>query len=102
MGAETFSQVATGETAKLAFRSAVESAQWDHGHSGYSGTIAEKDGFIDLTHEADPDTLQSIRRDEYFGEYNSDLFMKVDNKWGPAGCVELKPGRYLFFGWASS
>lgn len=24
----------------------------------------------------------------------------VDDKWGPAGCVQNSPGEFIFFGWA--
>jgi hypothetical protein len=27
---------------------------------------------------------------------------RVDDKWGPAGCIRLKDGEWLFFGWAAS
>ena len=27
---------------------------------------------------------------------------RVDDKWGPAGCVRLEEGTFYFFGWASS
>jgi hypothetical protein len=26
---------------------------------------------------------------------------RIDDKWGPAGCVPLADGRFYFFGWAS-
>ncbi len=26
---------------------------------------------------------------------------RIDDKWGPAGCIDLGNDRYLFFGWAS-
>ena len=50
MGATDFSQDASGKSAKEAFSRAVEQAQYEHGHGGYSGTIAEKggDGFVML------------------------------------------------------
>jgi hypothetical protein len=25
---------------------------------------------------------------------------RISDKWGPAGCLELGSGRWLFFGWA--
>lgn len=46
MGAESFNIRAVGYTAAEAFDAAREHAQWDYGHSGYTGTIAEKDAFV--------------------------------------------------------
>lgn len=48
MGATTFFTYATGKTAKEAFASAQAEARYDHGHSGYTGTIAEKPSFIEF------------------------------------------------------
>ncbi len=108
MGAETFSQRARGKTASEAFYNAVETAQYDHGHAGYSGTIAEKDSFIDLTSKVHPDTLQTIKARGWFDYISDDpLWNEVDEKWGPAGCIALGDDGtgesvFLFFGWASS
>lgn len=46
MGAETFQQESTGETAAIAFRGGVAAAQYEAGHGGYTGTLAEKTDFI--------------------------------------------------------
>lgn len=46
MGATTFSTYGYGKTAQDAFRQAVEQAQWDYGHGGYTGTIAEKHSYV--------------------------------------------------------
>ena len=27
---------------------------------------------------------------------------RVDDKWGPAGCIRISDDNWLFFGWASS
>ena len=45
MGATQFTTEATGTTAEEAFRVAVDDAFYWNGHAGYTGTIAEKDGF---------------------------------------------------------
>src|SRR3990167_2827661 len=80
MGAQQFYNSAKGATAAEAFKSAVEQAQYDHGHSGYSGTIAEKEDFtmIELPAGREPQ------------DYADHLFDKgdqrIDDKWGPAGC----------------
>lgn len=88
MGAEEFNVISSGKNAQEAFNKAVEQAQYDYGHRGYTGTIAEKDSFIMIK----PDPGQTI----------DDLMELVDDKWGPAGCIDLGDGKYRFFGWASS
>lgn len=45
MGACNFTAAAAGKDAADAFRAAIERAQYDHGHEGYSGTVAEKHSF---------------------------------------------------------
>jgi len=96
MGACTFFTRAMGATPEKAFRAAVDEAAWDHGHGGYTGTIAEKNSF----------TLIKVLDGEDPRRYARDLVdnddPRVEDKWGPAGCIELSPGSYYFFGWASS
>ena len=48
MGASEFFNVAEGKTADAAFKKLVAQAQWEHGHGGYSGTIAEKRSFVEF------------------------------------------------------
>lgn len=101
MGACTFYTESTGRNAKEAFDSAVQEAQYEYGHGGYTGTIAEKGSFtsIPLPEGQDPYT----RAEELIDKQDR----RVDDKWGPAGCIEMpkKEGqterRFLFFGWAS-
>lgn len=95
MGAESFSIRAKGRTAAEAFKAAVAQAQYDYGHSGYTGTIAEKDSFIMLPTPADIGTY-------YDYDPEDPNWQKVDDKWGPAGCFDLGDGWFLFFGWVSS
>lgn len=47
MGATNFHNIELGKDAKTAFNKAVEQALWEYGHGGYTGTIAEKGGFVD-------------------------------------------------------
>lgn len=56
MGANNFSIVAVGKDAREAFDKAVKQAQYEYGHSGYTGTIAEKNEFVMIT-----DTTQDVR-----------------------------------------
>jgi hypothetical protein len=49
MGASTYEEMQHGKTAKEAFHRAVERAQYEYGHGGYTGTIAEKYDFTEFT-----------------------------------------------------
>lgn len=46
MGATDFSSYGLGKTAREAFSHAQDEARYYHGHGGYSGTIAEKPGYV--------------------------------------------------------
>ena len=96
MGADNFSVHASGKNANDAFRSAVQDAQYEYGHGGYSGTIAEKHSFkmIALPEGKEPYDYA----DELIDKEDS----RIDDKWGPAGCFDLGEGKFMFFGWASS
>lgn len=109
MGAEQFWIFETGATAMSAFHKAVEKANFDHGNSGYTGTIAEKSEFVMI---ADAATREHARAmSEKLLEDRDD---RIDDKWGPAGCIRIphhsrtmataKYGEdeFMFFGWASS
>ena len=95
MGACSFSCMAEGSDAKEAFGKAVEDAQYENGHGGYTGTIAEKGSFVMITcDDPNPHAFADKLVDQ--GD------PRIDDKWGPAGCISLGDGKYLFFGWASS
>lgn len=96
MGAENFTVWADGKTAKDAFDKAVAQAQYDYGHSGYTGSIAEKNEFVMIEVPKGEDPR------EYADELINDSDDRIDDKWGPAGCIDAGDGRYLFFGWAPS
>lgn len=96
MGAENFTQEAVGATAEEAFQAAKEQAWYDHGHAGYTGTIAEKDSFVMIELPAGKDAYA------YADELIEEGDARVNSKWGPAGCIALGQDKYLFFGWASS
>ena len=98
MGAMTFFESCTlreGETVSGAFNETVERAQYDYGHGGYTGTIAEKSSFrIVKRCETQADA-------ESFADEVDAWPKSVDDKWGPAGAATY-PGGVVFFGWASS
>lgn len=95
MGATTFFTEAIGGNAQHAFACAVDDARYDYGHRGYTGTIAEKNSFVMIK--------VPEGKDPY--DFAHDLIKakdpRVDDKWGPAGCIELSATRFMFFGWAS-
>lgn len=123
MGATTFYDVVSGENAGDAFTKAVKGAKFQYGSRGYTGTIAEKDEFTmislpfvisqgfttEMTTSEIKNKLKELKK--FAMNYAEGLIAesdsRVDDKWGPAGCIELitptndLPGSYLFFGWAS-
>lgn len=96
MGAQTFATVAKGKTAQKAFDHARDEAAWEHGHGGYTGTIAEKSNFVMIPAVEGEKPMDTAERLIDEGD------PRVDDKWGPAGCIDCGDGKYLFFGWASS
>ena len=105
MSAEQFFQYSEGKTADEAFIAAVEEAEYDHGHSGYTGTIAEKDRFVMIP---TPKCETAKEAMNLAGELMNKSDDRIDDMWGPAGCIECGKGKpsgtwtYLFFGWASA
>ena len=119
MGADRFDTRAWGKTAKQAFNRAVKQAQYDHGHSGYTGTIAEKCdfevfespiedvyAFIDAIDRYCYDNVCHI--DEKYKDIVARAAKVYDDKWGPAVCIPLSERSpdgeqmFIFCGWASS
>ena len=96
MGAERFSTTGSGKTVDDAFDAARDQAFYDYGHSGYSGSLAEKTDFVEISvpEGQDPEEFAENLMD------NADP--RIRDKWGPAGAVLQKHGVWLFFGWASS
>ncbi len=103
MGAKEFRNSQSAATAEEAFRLLVEEAKYNHGHAGYTGTIAEKRSF----------RMERPRCDETPRECVTRCAKDVDHwshdKWGPAACVDAGPDPqrpgfriFYFFGWASS
>jgi hypothetical protein len=96
MGAEFFTQAGSGDTAVQAFKQAREAAEHEYGHGGYTGTLAEKGDFVEI------DLPEGYSASEYAEKLMHDEDERIDDKWGPAGCLKLGEDKYLFFGWASS
>lgn len=109
MGATTFETTALGRTPGAAFDAAVKDALYWNGHGGYTGTIAEKDGFV----FAGTLSIRYMNRvDDFFYKVMdwhqkgrksklpkgipasvAPLFVRwyetYDDKWGPAVCFEI-------------
>jgi len=103
MGANTFFDVAYGKTAKEAFNEVHQAACWEYGQNSYTGTIAEKYDFTVIPFDTDGE----ITAEEYAYILIDREDPRIDDKWGPAGCLEIRSDRdglrkFLFFGWASS
>ena len=94
MGATTFVTTAKGKTAKEAFNAAVKEAKYNYGNSGYTGTIAEKDSFVEI---ALPSGVSPIEAARSMTISRPD----IQDTWGPAGCFKVGTDEYMFFGWAS-
>lgn len=97
MGARDFSSFADGATAKAAFQNAREQAIAEHGNRR-NGTVSEKSDFVMVDKPAHlGDDERAILRHAFGLLSERD---DIDDKYGPAGCIQVKPGRFLFFGMA--
>jgi len=115
--------VAKGKTAQVAFDKLVEQAQWEHGHGGFSGTIAEKYSIVlfprpkGMRRATVLKAVRDLGRIGFDDDGNAEtatvqakypklpiakMFEVYDDKWGASLGIELKTGEYLFAGWASA
>ena len=84
-------------TVEEAFNHAREVAELEapEGTAGYTGTIAEKQEFEVVPRDYSvPWDMQLLRL-----RYSHPAY---DNKRGPAGCLQIKTGEWVFFGCSSS
>ena len=84
--------------AKTAFERLCDEDRYENGHS-YSGGIGMKHSFVLI------DTVDTVAEAFDLAErLILDDDPRVDDKWGPAGLIEVREGdvQFLFFGWASS
>lgn len=108
MGSTGFMQTGRGRNAQEAFDLAYDQAQYEHGAGGYSGTLAEKRGFVVVTLPAgmSADTYVRGLMDRVCppgvnaAAFQRDLLLYED-KGGPALCVQTAADTYAFFGTAS-
>lgn len=67
-------------------------ARYDHGHGGYTGTIAEKNGLHFYRRVDSLDAALELA--------DSEELLTRNQKWGPAELIDC-PTHYVFAGWAS-
>lgn len=96
MGAQFFSDRVKANDVQVAFQTAVTAARYEHGHGGYTGTIAEKDSFVMIP------LPEGIDPEDYANLLDEKEDARISDKWGPAGCFQLGPEEFFFFGTASS
>lgn len=83
MGANVFMTEAAGADVREAFCEAVRVANYEHGHGGYSGTLAEKHDFVVVS-----TTPRWLADAEAFANSLIDANdSRISDKWGPAGAV---------------
>lgn len=91
-----------GASAEKAFAFATERARYDHGHSGYTGTIAEKHDYVLIPFSPTDEAAAQHEAMALAQKLLNDGDPRIDDKWGPAGCIAVGNGEFIFFGWASS
>ena len=123
MGASEYMNVGRGKTAQIAFDKVAANARHNHGHGGYSGTIAEKYSMVEFPRPKGMqaktmvqavkdmsrigfDDAGNAQTDKVQAKYPKlsigAMFEVYNDKWGPSLAIELKKGEYLFVGFASS
>lgn len=125
MGGQTFEVTRPETDVAAAFAAARDEALWEYGHRGYTGTIAEKDGYHvfddapdgtpveKVTEQVDialgqwyppygqPDAKRPGVEPWFEGSAGSQAASVYDDKWGPALAIPVPGGGWHFCGWAS-
>lgn len=89
MGAYDFATYQDGTDPAQAFRDAVEAAQREHGHGGYTGTIAEKYSYRIAT---DTPMTEDAAEDYAYQLLAADD-CPFSDKYGPAGAIPVLTDR---------
>ena len=102
MGAHDFTVLAEGEDLQRAFAAARENAAYEHGHGGYTGTVAEKDQVVVIERTPLTETAAHATAQALLDAGDS----RIADKWGPAGAIAVGDAGtvtgWLLFGWASA
>lgn len=85
MGGTTFDHYAAGVDVASAFRDARDEAGYEHGHGGYSGTLAEKGEYVVITHTPMLDAEAHKMANDLINKCDP----RIDDKWGPAGAIPV-------------
>ncbi len=96
MGAEYCQETISAKTdkeAQEAFMGLVAECEYDHGHSGYSGTFAEK---TELT------ILPPPKGRNFWSPEELEHHEAGEDKWGPAVGGKISDTEYFVGGWCSS
>jgi hypothetical protein len=86
VGAQRFEQYADGADVDAAFDAARDAARNEHGHGGYTGTVAEKDDYVVITRTlTDLDNATTLA-----GDLIDRDDQRITDKWGPAGAIPVR------------
>ena len=86
MGANSFYTEVQGEPdVKAAFAKAKRDSQFERGHGGFTGEIAEKHDFVIVTTKVCSGHEASELADRLINEQDP----RIDDKWGPAGAIPI-------------
>lgn len=85
MGGTTFDHYVDGANVQDAFTKAHEEATYEHGHGGYSGTIAEKGGYTIITNTPLLESEANALADRLIQDDDP----RIRDKWGDAGAIPV-------------
>lgn len=85
MGAETFTNLIAGTDVQDAFVRGTEEAAHEHGHGGYTGSLAEKGEYTIITHTP----LVEVEAYALASRLIDANDPRIDDKWGPAGAIPV-------------
>lgn len=89
MGGTTFDHYQDGTKVEHAFAEAVTQARHEHGHGGYSGTMAEKTDCVVIT-RTPMSSAEAYALAEKLTEADDP---RISDKWGPAGAIPVITGK---------
>ncbi|MFI5783546.1 hypothetical protein [Nocardia sp. NPDC051570] len=105
MAAQQFITYSPNTDIAAAFDAAIDEAQHEYGHDGYTGTIAEKDSYVIIAADPVREPVAEALIEELFDARDP----RIEDKVGPAGAIALADpddpaliAGWVFFGWASS
>lgn len=109
MGAQQFQQDGEDKTVDEAFRNAKDQALYDYGHWGYTGSLAEKPGYVEFVLPEGVGVSEAVRvlAEIWLGEerpswLSDEIAETYEDKWGDAVAIRTGETSWTFVGWASS